>query len=131
MTKETKAKEVILPGPMRTAEEVLASPPKLKLEKTMTFAEEWAKKQQERLDKVSELFNCQVGKVFILTEDQIKLANELITKHEEEKHKGKPPYAGAAGGAYAWEFVNTGLGQCQGIKCMCGEYMSLTNFEDW
>lgn len=93
--------------------------------------EQWFKTQQKKLDKVSEIYNFPIAKVFFISPEQITKANKLIKAHEKEKHKGKTPYAGATGGAYSYTFSETGLGQTQGIRCMCGEYLCLTNFENW
>ena len=54
-----------------------------------------------------------------------------VKSHNSERHGGKYPYAGAAGGGLTYEFTPTGLGQAIWVRCMCGEKHEATDFDDW
>jgi len=69
--------------------------------------------------------------VGFLSKEQRAEANAWVNQHIIDKHKGKFPYAGAAGGALGWKIIDTGIGQCVSIFCMCGDEHDVTNFDDW
>ena len=65
----------------------------------------------------------------LLDEKELQQYVEWNTKH-------KPMCSaymndGAIGGRLTFCFTPTGLGMCTEIKCMCGETINVTNFEDW
>lgn len=66
---------------------------------------------------------------YVVDDAMLARAREWIDKHNEEKHKGKTPYAGAIGGAHGWLFIDTGLGTVTSIRCMCGAEGDVTNMK--
>jgi hypothetical protein len=73
----------------------------------------------------------QGGLRFKVSEFAVKMADAWRTNHEAMSHDGKPPYAGAIGGAYQWKFTPTSLGVTIVFRCMCGEEINLTDFSEW
>jgi len=49
----------------------------------------------------------------------------------QEHNKVCQKDAGTIGGKYTWSFTQTGLGCIIILKCMCGEELNLTDYENW
>lgn len=69
---------------------------------------------------------------FELSEKELENYYKWLQCHLKEKHDGKWPYAGAAGGSISFIFTPTGLGDCISVQCNhCNEIKSITDFEAW
>ncbi len=68
---------------------------------------------------------------FEMNDVERQRADEWRLKHNEEKHAGDSPYAGACGGSLTYEFTPTGLGVAVWVRCMCGEKGECTDFDLW
>lgn len=70
-----------------------------------------------------------------MNEDEIARLNKWRDDHpctlrENDVFPGKR-YAGAVGGADTYYLTPTGIGDCVGVKCICGQRIDFTDFSGW
>lgn len=68
---------------------------------------------------------------FTLNNKELLDIQAWVIAHDAECHGSKRPYAGAAGGALAYEFTPTWIGTVVVVRCVCGETFNATDFDDW
>lgn len=68
---------------------------------------------------------------FTMSDVEVANRDKWLKAHNDSKHRGKSPYAGAAGGALSYEFTPTGLGTCVTVRCMCGATENVTDWDNF
>jgi hypothetical protein len=84
------------------------------------YKDEELQKMKEQL----EIAKADLRRGFPITESENKKLNDWMDKHLKEKHWDTHHNCcksfGAAGGAFTFEFLPTGLGVFKTVKCTCG-----------
>jgi len=63
---------------------------------------------------------------------KFELSEEQLAKFKEwNKSHNCNAASGAIGGKISFKFIPTGLGIIEEVECICGEKLSLTEWEDW
>jgi len=72
--------------------------------------------------------------VFGLYKEQLEAIKTWQKSHDVEKHMEPGQtrrYSGAIGGAYTYEFTRTSIGTCVHVRCVCGEGIDVSDYDNW
>lgn len=71
---------------------------------------------------------------FYLYKEQRDRASMWREEHEATQHAvtpDNPRKTGAIGGAYTWQFTPTAIGTVVKLECSCGDFVDVSDYDDW